>query len=220
MVTSFNNCTILGESIELLLADEVDVIVVDNGSDDGSAEYLKAHNRITSIVNPENLGSSVARNQGIDRCPEEDVLLLDGDILYARGSYNFLATIKTELQVGCVGMNPDCCTADRERAWMLPPTDPELRDGWIAYSQYGLFSWDVLRSCRFDPAFGIGWGWEDNDMYMQMTSKGFAVKQVSWMYYHKRKSSVCSLARRGHSARYRERGAYFAQKWHPAVRTS
>jgi GT2 family glycosyltransferase len=59
------------------------VIIVDNGSEDGSLEFLeeisKSKLNITVIRNKENLGPSVARNQGIEKAKGKYVGFLDND---------------------------------------------------------------------------------------------------------------------------------------------
>jgi GT2 family glycosyltransferase len=57
------------------------VIVVDNGSHDGTVEYLQGLDWITLIANDKNLGYTKANNQGLAATrPDEDVVLLNNDI--------------------------------------------------------------------------------------------------------------------------------------------
>lgn len=58
-----------------------EVIIVDNGSQDGSAEYIKEnHPEFTLIENQENLGFSKAVNQGIKASKTDYVFLLNNDV--------------------------------------------------------------------------------------------------------------------------------------------
>ena len=58
------------------------LIVVDNGSTDGSVEWLRAQDWITLIENEENLGFTKGCNIGIAACdPVEDVVLLNNDTI-------------------------------------------------------------------------------------------------------------------------------------------
>jgi GT2 family glycosyltransferase len=58
------------------------LIVVDNGSTDGSVEWLRAQDWITLIENEENLGFTKGCNIGITACdPDEDVVLLNNDTI-------------------------------------------------------------------------------------------------------------------------------------------
>ena len=66
-----------------------DLIIIDNGSTDGTVEYLenfaKEHSNIRLILNKENLGYSKANNQGINLALEGNykyIGLLNNDILF------------------------------------------------------------------------------------------------------------------------------------------
>ena len=57
------------------------VIVVDNGSTDGTVEYLRSIDWITPVFNKQNLGFVRANNMGIEMAsPESDIILVNNDI--------------------------------------------------------------------------------------------------------------------------------------------
>ena len=58
---------------------DYDVLVVDNGSTDGSVEWLQAHGDIETIYLPENTGFSGAVNVGIRAAKTPYVILLNND---------------------------------------------------------------------------------------------------------------------------------------------
>lgn len=61
--------------------DEVCIVVVDNGSTDGTLQYLKALKNIILVENGENLGYAKAVNLGINAAPpDSDIILLNNDI--------------------------------------------------------------------------------------------------------------------------------------------
>lgn len=59
-----------------------EVILVDNGSQDGTVDFVKGHyNDITLLENKENRGAAYARNQGIAAAVNKWVLSLDCDVV-------------------------------------------------------------------------------------------------------------------------------------------
>lgn len=75
-----------------------DVTIVDNGSGDGSVEYIKEnHPEFTLIENQDNLGFSKAVNQGIKASKTDYVFLLNNDV---------------ELEAGCISNLMNCIMDD------------------------------------------------------------------------------------------------------------
>lgn len=64
-----------------------EITVVDNGSTDGTKEYLRSQEDITYQFNEENLGFSAGCNLGIHKSPQEnDILLLHNDTIMTENS--------------------------------------------------------------------------------------------------------------------------------------
>jgi GT2 family glycosyltransferase len=88
-----------------------EVIVVDNGSLDGSAEALKGHPSITLIRNNRNLGYAAAVNQAYRRSSGEFVLLLNSDVVLNSDALasmtKFLIDHPAAAGVGPLYVNPD-----------------------------------------------------------------------------------------------------------------
>lgn len=69
-----------------------ELIVVDNGSTDGSVDFLKNLERVTLLELEKNIGYSAGKNIGVETANGEYVLLLDNDILISE-SLDFLKLI-------------------------------------------------------------------------------------------------------------------------------
>ena len=101
IIPNFNGEQFLKEclnSIKKQNFSHYEVIIVDNGSNDGSVEYLNEnYDEFTLIQNQENLGFATAVNQGIKASNAEYVFLLNND---------------TELEVECVSKLLNCIDND------------------------------------------------------------------------------------------------------------
>jgi GT2 family glycosyltransferase len=89
-----------------------EVLVVDNGSTDGSVEMVKDRFPDVALVeNQSNLGFAAANNQGIMRCGGELILLLNSDTRVLDGAIDAsVEYMEHNLQTGVLGcriVNPD-----------------------------------------------------------------------------------------------------------------
>lgn len=64
---------------------ELQLVVVDNGSTDGSAQWLAAQPDLVVIRNPSNFGAPRARNQALAHCRGSWIAFLDNDVFVPRG---------------------------------------------------------------------------------------------------------------------------------------
>jgi len=68
---------------------EYEIVAVDNGSTDGTAEYLPAFRRqaaergihVTLVLNDHNAGAAGARNQALELCRGSEIAFIDNDIV-------------------------------------------------------------------------------------------------------------------------------------------
>jgi N-acetylglucosaminyl-diphospho-decaprenol L-rhamnosyltransferase len=90
VIVSWNTRELLGRCLASVdaerLAVDLELIVVDNGSSDGSREGLEADAGTRLIANPDNRGFSAANNQGIAISSGRYVLLLNSDTEVQPGS--------------------------------------------------------------------------------------------------------------------------------------
>lgn len=90
----------------------VQVVVVDNGSDDGSLQMLtEDFPQVQVIVNEQNLGFAKANNQAIPTCQGRYVVLLNNDTTVLDNALQSLVDFMDQhLSVGCAG--PQLLNAD------------------------------------------------------------------------------------------------------------
>ena len=81
-----------------------EVIVIDNGSLDGTAEVLRGRSDVVTITNATNRGVAPARNQGLRAARGEFVALLDVDTVPTPGAFaTLVGRLRAAPEVGLVG---------------------------------------------------------------------------------------------------------------------
>ena len=85
VILTFNSLNFIKPCLDSILsqkADSLEIIVVDNGSKDGTVIFIKEnYPQISLIQNRLNLGAAKARNQGIETARGEWILSLDCDVV-------------------------------------------------------------------------------------------------------------------------------------------
>lgn len=82
IVPSYNYLRFIDKCLESVLAQDypnIEIIVVDDGSTDGSLEHLKGLDAPIKVLQQQNQGVSVARNRGLLESKGEFVAFLDAD---------------------------------------------------------------------------------------------------------------------------------------------
>jgi GT2 family glycosyltransferase len=85
VVPTFNRRPLLAAALESIRAQQFadfEIIVVDDGSSDGTAEYLKSFGNGLTLLTQRNLGPGAARNLGLERARGRYVAFLDSDDLW------------------------------------------------------------------------------------------------------------------------------------------
>lgn len=126
VVVSYNTCDKLRRCLGAL-PPEAEVVVVDNGSTDGSAEMVRNEfPHIALVANLDNRGFGPANNQGIAATTRPLILLLNSDAYAEPGAVGELAGVFAEPDVVAAGgrlLNPDrslqMSTAGRLTLWAV-----------------------------------------------------------------------------------------------------
>jgi len=109
IIVSYNTRKLLSDCLRLVYDSRIDfeyeVVVVDNGSEDGSVEMMKKKfKRVKVIENKENLGFSRANNQGMKEAKGDCLLLLNSDTRVSRDVIDKVALfLERNNEVGVVG---------------------------------------------------------------------------------------------------------------------
>jgi glycosyltransferase involved in cell wall biosynthesis len=111
VIPTYNYGRFVTEAVESALAQTyrpMEVIVVDDGSTDDTAERLRPYMDRIRYIRQENRGLSAARNTGIRHAQGEWVALLDSDdVWHPRKTEIQLRTVGEDTSIGFVG-SPEC----------------------------------------------------------------------------------------------------------------
>jgi ATP-binding cassette subfamily B protein len=110
VIVSFDNLVFTRMCVETVLATtsaDTEVIVVDNGSADGSASYLEEmagrFGRLRCLLNPDNPGFPRAANQGMAAASGQVLVLLNNDTIVSGSWLDTLARHLDDPAIGMVG---------------------------------------------------------------------------------------------------------------------
>ncbi|QDU09835.1 glycosyltransferase [Gimesia aquarii] len=188
------------ESIQLRTGEPYELIFIDNGSTDGTPEYLQSIAGATVILNEENRGFPAAVNQGIEAAQGDNVLLLNNDTIVTTGWLrHMLDALESDKTIGLVGpcsnnisgpqqvpvdylqLNElDGFAWDRGNALSGSVTDLDRLVGFCM-----LIKREVIEQIgRFDEQFGMG-NFEDDDFCRRAQAVGFrtVVAEASFIHH-------------------------------------
>ena len=88
VITAFNRAKTVARAIDSVLSQELppaEIIVIDDGSTDGTGGVIKSYGAKCRYIRQENAGVSSARNEGVNASGGEWVAFLDSDDYWDRG---------------------------------------------------------------------------------------------------------------------------------------
>jgi glycosyltransferase involved in cell wall biosynthesis len=115
IIPAFNCARYVGEAIDSALAQTyrpVEIIVVDDGSTDGTADVVDAYKKHVRYLRQTNAGPAAARNYGLRVASGDFMALLDADDIWHPD--------KLDRQISCFRNRPelDICVAHVQNFWI------------------------------------------------------------------------------------------------------
>ena len=122
MIGAYNAAPYLGEAIESVFAQDyepIELVVVDDGSTDGTAEVARSFTRV-KVICQENGGNGAARNRAVENASGELYAFLDADDRFTLG--------KLSLQKAALDADPGLdMVFGHVREFLSPELDEETR---------------------------------------------------------------------------------------------
>ena len=205
----------------------LEIVVVDNGSRDGSREWLAAQPDVTLVANATNEGAPRARNQGLRHVHGERVCFMDNDVVVTPG---WLARLARHMELdpfaACVGPVCDRAAHGQEVAFDPARETPDARAAAIAAADPGGFRLASLLSSflvlvRREALVAVGgfderfspWGFEDDDLTLRCVLAGWHNRvALDTFVRHASYGNDADRARR-HAELLDANWRRFAEKW-------
>lgn len=206
-----------------------EIIVVDNGSNDGTAEWLAGQADVRTISNPENRGFAIACNQGMAAARGRYLVLLNNDTIVTPGwTTGLIAAIERHPDVGLVGP-----LANRVGGWQMDPTATYTdEEGLVAHAaacaadRSGVaedvpmlsgFCWMLTRETydtvgSFDERFGLG-TFEDNDYCKRIALAGLRMLIAHDVFIHHQCSATFTAAGIDYTEQMNTNRPLLREKW-------
>ena len=207
------------ESLRRTTVADVELILVDNASSDGTADYLQTVPDLVLIANRENRGFAGACNQGILAASGEWIVVMNNDVVLSQGWLQGLLSAAGERQLDMV--SPAIREGDLN--YDLEPYAEELTNRMKSVVRSGTVNGICFMAHRrvfetigvFDENFRIG-QYEDKDLFLRARRAGFRLGTVGAAFIH----HFGSITQKAVGARRETRDyalankAYFSRKWH------
>lgn len=144
IIPTYNRRTMVREAVASVLAQRdanFELIVVDDGSTDGTSEMLSRLNRVT-VERTERRGPAAARNHGVSLAGTPLIAFLDSDDLWEPD--------KLHRQLAFMREHPDCAISQTTELWIRD--GHQVNPGLRHLKSAGDIFVDSLRTCLISPS--------------------------------------------------------------------
>ena len=173
------------ECFRLTLPEGSQIVVIDDGSEDGSADFLRGRNGGVKLIETRHIGVARGRNLGARQTTGDVVLFSDAHIEMAEGWAAPMLELLADQAVGGVAPAVTDMEHPENRGCGLQLTGPDPAEKWIGAPgdhafQAPLLPWcstamrrDVFQATGgFDEGM-IRWGQIDNEMSVRLWLLGY-----------------------------------------------
>ena len=169
---------------------DYEVVVVDDGSQDGTVEWLREtpfpHVR---LIVQDHQGPSAARNLGVEQAKGDIIIFIDSDLVVLPG---FLSNHDAKLQQGRQDTGGDCFftygrvvnTANFENPTSEPYKITDYSAAFFATGNVAIARHWLIEAGLFDTGFQL-YGWEDLELGVRLKNLGLTlIKAPEAVGYH------------------------------------
>lgn len=190
VIPSYNQAKYLPDAIESALEQDCHVIVVDDGSTDGSAEIAAKYP--AKLIRQVNKGLASARNTGIMNAETDYILFLDADDILLEGAVEKIMQVARDTDADIIASSFKTFGTSNETVILMQ--NPTIEDFKIA-NRIGYCA-AVKRSALLEVGGyspRMTWGYEDYALWFDLLKRGknlVTIPEVLWLYRTKEKSMI------------------------------
>lgn len=241
VVLTFNNLELTQTCIQSLLQrkdyENLEVIVVDNGSTDGTEQYLEAlaaeQPGIKILLNRSNLGFAAGNNVGLSAATGEYLVLLNNDTEVTEGwALTLLRHLQSDPSIGIIGPVTD--NIGNEARIQLTYSDAEqMREAARCYTLAHIGGSFEMRTLAFfcvmlprrtyekcGPLcvdYGLGF-FEDDDYCRRVEKEGWSIRCAEDVFIHHHLSaSFSKVSQSERDKLFQTNRAIYESKWGPWI---
>ena len=201
VIVTYNSAHVVGDLLDSVPAAlgglKADIVVVDNGSSDGTARFLAGRGGCR-VVQAENIGYAGGINRGVrETMTAEAILILNPDVRLYEGSVPLLLAALQEPDVGIVAPQVRSAAGTLELSLRREPTLPRAlgltKTKLAIFSEYVSEPSAYARPCTVDWALGAALlmsrkcydalgGWDETFfLYSEETDLALRARDTGWL---------------------------------------
>lgn len=206
VIPSYGQAQYLREAIESALNQTysyTDVIVVDDGSIDGSLEIAKSFDREIRVISQVNKGLASARNTGIMNATGDYIFFLDADDVMLDHCIATIVAVANETHADVITPSIRCFGKGNEDVILMSnPTFNDFKEGnRLAYCS-AIKREALLETGGYSPKMDALGGWEDLSLWYDLMSRGKKIVTIQepLVMYRTKEESMWTKAEKNKEA--------------------